>query len=382
MKTNARELLRRELQRPSWRGELIALSGVTDCYQPLEASYSLTRRSLEVCLEFRQPVILITKGALVRRDAQDAFVAESGDVAGPPAAESRTRLDQAIEASPNDAELRELRARWLLGLGFFVVFVLVWAGFTLGGLVSPTFLASPVTMAQEAWLLFTEYGFHKDIGMTVWRVLGGFVLAAVIAVPLGIAMGAYKGVEAFFEPFVSFCRYLPASAFIPLLILWAGIGDTIRVSLAADPVEEIRVGHDLLKSLGLRQRGVTIIACPSCARQGFNVIKTVEALEERLAHIATPMSLSIIGCVVNGPGEATMTDLGFTGGGKDAGMMYVSGKPDHKVTNAEMVDRIVAQVEARAAVLRAAKEAAAKAATATPAKAPITPARPAAVTKT
>ncbi|MDD0814384.1 ABC transporter permease [Curvibacter sp. HBC28] len=121
------------------------------------------------------------------------------------------------------------RARWALGLGFFVLFVAVWSGFTLGGFVSPTFLASPVTMAQEAWLLFTEYGFHKDIGMTVWRVLGGFVLASVLAVPLGIAMGAYKGVEAFFEPFVSFCRYLPASAFIPLLILWAGIGELQKV---------------------------------------------------------------------------------------------------------------------------------------------------------
>jgi (E)-4-hydroxy-3-methylbut-2-enyl-diphosphate synthase len=145
-------------------------------------------------------------------------------------------------------------------------------------------------------------------------------------------------------------------------LLWAGIGDTIRVSLSAEPVEEIRAGYEILKSLGLRTRGVNIISCPSCARQGFDVIRTVEALEKRLAHIQEPISLSIIGCVVNGPGEATMTDLGFTGGGKDAGMMYVSGKPDHKVTNAEMVDKIVAQVEARAAILRAAKEAAAQAA--------------------
>jgi (E)-4-hydroxy-3-methylbut-2-enyl-diphosphate synthase len=135
-------------------------------------------------------------------------------------------------------------------------------------------------------------------------------------------------------------------------LLWAGIGDTIRVSLAADPVEEIKVGNDLLKSLGLRQRGVTIIACPSCARQGFNVIETVEILEKRLAHIAEPITLSIIGCVVNGPGEALMTDLGFTGGGKGAGMMYVAGKQDHKVENADMVEHIVAQVEARAAQLR------------------------------
>ncbi len=138
-------------------------------------------------------------------------------------------------------------------------------------------------------------------------------------------------------------------------LLWAGVGDTIRVSLAADPVEEIKVGFDMLKSLGLRHRGVNIIACPSCARQGFNVIKTVETLEERLAHVATPLSLSIIGCVVNGPGEALMTDLGFTGGGKGAGMIYVSGKPDHKMDNEAMVDHIVELVEARAAEIEAQK---------------------------
>ena len=140
-------------------------------------------------------------------------------------------------------------------------------------------------------------------------------------------------------------------------LLWAGIGDTIRVSLSAEPVEEIRVGFEILKSLGLRTRGVNIIACPSCARQGFDVIRTVETLEKRLAHVHEPVSLSIIGCVVNGPGEATLTDLGFTGGGKDAGMMYVSGRPDHKVSNEDMIERIVAAVEARAASLRAAREA-------------------------
>jgi (E)-4-hydroxy-3-methylbut-2-enyl-diphosphate synthase len=139
-------------------------------------------------------------------------------------------------------------------------------------------------------------------------------------------------------------------------LLWAGIGDTIRVSLSAEPEEEIRVGFDILKSLGLRTRGVNIISCPSCARQGFDVIRTVEALEKRLAHISEPISLSIIGCVVNGPGEAAMTDLGFTGGGKDAGMMYVSGRPDHKLSNADMIEKIVAQVEARAAAMRAARE--------------------------
>ncbi|MBI1233971.1 MAG: flavodoxin-dependent (E)-4-hydroxy-3-methylbut-2-enyl-diphosphate synthase [Alphaproteobacteria bacterium] len=141
-------------------------------------------------------------------------------------------------------------------------------------------------------------------------------------------------------------------------LLWAGIGDTIRVSLSADPVEEIKVGFDILKSLGLRTRGVNIIACPSCARQGFDVIKTVETLEERLAHISEPISLSIIGCVVNGPGEAMFTDLGFTGGGKGSGKMYVSGKPDHNVSNEEMVDHIVELVERRAEQMRAAKEAA------------------------
>lgn len=131
-------------------------------------------------------------------------------------------------------------------------------------------------------------------------------------------------------------------------LLWAGIGDTLRVSLAADPVEEIKVGFDILKSLGLRHRGVNIIACPSCARQGFNVIDTVAKLEERLAHIAKPMSLSIIGCVVNGPGEALYTDIGFTGGGAGAGMVYMGGKPDHKLSNDQMIDHIVELVEAHA----------------------------------
>jgi len=138
-------------------------------------------------------------------------------------------------------------------------------------------------------------------------------------------------------------------------MLWAGIGDTIRVSLAADPVEEIKVGFDILKSLGLRHRGVNIIACPSCARQGFNVIETVGVLEERLAHITTPMSLSIIGCVVNGPGEALYTDVGFTGGGKGAGMVYLNGKIAHKQDNGGMIEEIVAQVEAKAAELDAAR---------------------------
>ena len=145
-------------------------------------------------------------------------------------------------------------------------------------------------------------------------------------------------------------------------LLWAGIGDTIRVSLSADPVEEVKVGYEMLKSLGLRTRGVNIIACPSCARQGFDVISTVETLEKRLAHISEPISLSIIGCVVNGPGEAAMTDLGFTGGGAESGMMYAAGKPDRKVGNAAMVEEIVQAVEEKARMLRQAREAASVAA--------------------
>ncbi|TMH65991.1 MAG: ABC transporter permease [Betaproteobacteria bacterium] len=112
-----------------------------------------------------------------------------------------------------------------LGLAFFVLFVAAWSLATFGGFVSKTFLADPITMVKEGYALFAQHGFAKDVGITIWRVVGGFVLAAALAVPLGIAMGAYKPIEAFFEPFVSFARYLPASAFIPLLILWAGIGE-------------------------------------------------------------------------------------------------------------------------------------------------------------
>lgn len=120
-------------------------------------------------------------------------------------------------------------ARVLLGILFFVLFFAAWAVATLGGFVSPTFLADPITMAHEGYLLISRHGFLYDIGITIWRVVGGFVLAAAVAVPLGILMGAYKPIEAFFEPFVSFARYLPASAFIPLLILWAGIGEAQKL---------------------------------------------------------------------------------------------------------------------------------------------------------
>ena len=139
-------------------------------------------------------------------------------------------------------------------------------------------------------------------------------------------------------------------------LLWAGIGDTIRVSLSAEPVEEIRAGFDILKSLGLRHRGVSIISCPSCARQGYNVIETVGLLESRLKHISTPMTLSIIGCVVNGPGEARETDLGFTGGGAggSAGMIYLNGKPAYKLENTKLVDHVVELCEKKAAEIEAA----------------------------
>jgi len=129
--------------------------------------------------------------------------------------------------------LREISPgrRNALGLAFFVLFFVVWGIATLGGFVPKTFLADPIAMVRSGWVLLTEQGFARDIGFTIWRVLGGFVLAAILAVPLGVAMGAYKPVEAFFEPFVSFARYLPASAFIPLLILWAGIGEAQKLAL-------------------------------------------------------------------------------------------------------------------------------------------------------
>jgi (E)-4-hydroxy-3-methylbut-2-enyl-diphosphate synthase len=144
-------------------------------------------------------------------------------------------------------------------------------------------------------------------------------------------------------------------------LLWAGIGDTIRVSLSADPVEEIKVGFDMLKSLGLRHRGVNIISCPSCARQQYEVIKTVERLEHRIAHISTPMTVSVIGCVVNGPGEARETDIGFTGGGNGTHQVYIAGVPHHRLKDADIVDHLVDLIEKKAAEIEAAKAAAAAA---------------------
>ena len=142
------------------------------------------------------------------------------------------------------------------------------------------------------------------------------------------------------------------------MLLWAGVGDTIRVSLSADPVEEVKVGYHMLKSLGIRARGVRVVSCPSCARQGFDVVKTVETLETRLAHITTPLSLSVLGCVVNGPGEARETDIGLTGGGNGRHMVFLSGVTDHVIESEKMVDHIVMLVEKKAAELEAAKAAA------------------------
>ena len=136
-------------------------------------------------------------------------------------------------------------------------------------------------------------------------------------------------------------------------LLWAGIGDTIRVSLSAEPEQEVRVGFEILKALGLRTRGVRVVSCPSCARQGFDVIRTVQALEERLSHIKTPLSLSVLGCVVNGPGEARETDIGITGGGAGKHMVYLSGVTDHHVADVDMLDHIVELVEAKAAEIEA-----------------------------
>ena len=128
-------------------------------------------------------------------------------------------------------------------------------------------------------------------------------------------------------------------------MLLEGIGDTLRVSLSDDPIKEIKVGNEILKSLNLRSRGVKIISCPSCARQGFDVIETVKKLEERLSHIKTPITLSIIGCVVNGPGEASQTEIGITGGGKNSNMLYLNGIQNKKIRNEEIISQVVSLVE-------------------------------------
>jgi (E)-4-hydroxy-3-methylbut-2-enyl-diphosphate synthase len=149
-------------------------------------------------------------------------------------------------------------------------------------------------------------------------------------------------------------------------LLWSGIGDTIRVSLSADPAEEVRVGFEMLKSLGLRHRGVSVISCPSCARQQFDVINTVRLIEERLEHINEPITVSIIGCVVNGPGEARETDIGLTGGGKDTHQIYLSGVTDHRLKDGDIVEHVVELVEQRAAEIAANRLAGADSAIANP----------------
>ena len=179
--------------------------------------------------------------------------------------------------------------RVALGVSFFILFFAVWAVFTLGGYVSKTFLADPITMVKSGYDLLVNQGFAKDIGMTVWRVLGGFALAAVLAIPLGVAMGAYKPVEAFFEPFVSFARYLPASAFIPLLILWAGIGEAQKLAVIFIGsffqlvlMMAVSVGNtrrDLVEAaytLGAGDRGiVTRVLVPSAAPEIAETLRMV-----------------------------------------------------------------------------------------------------------
>ena len=136
------------------------------------------------------------------------------------------------------------------------------------------------------------------------------------------------------------------------VLLMEGIGDTIRVSLSENPVQEVKIGYEILKSLNLRHRGVNIISCPSCARQAFPVIDTVKILEKKLSHIKESITISVIGCVVNGPGEAAQTDLGLTGGGHGNHMMYLSGLPHHKIASNEIIDKVISLVEEKSKEFR------------------------------
>ena len=180
-------------------------------------------------------------------------------------------------------------ARIALGVAFFVVFVAAWSVATFGGYVQKTFLADPLTMLRSGWTLLTQMGFAADIGMTVWRVLGGFVIAALLALPLGVLMGAYKPIEAFFEPFISFARYLPASAFIPLLILWAGIGESQKLAVIFIGsffnlvlMIAVAVGNtrrDLVEAaytLGVRDRGlIRRVLIPGAAPEIAEILRMV-----------------------------------------------------------------------------------------------------------
>src|SRR6187551_1492805 len=188
---------------------------------------------------------------------------------------------------PLDPVTSKQRAAY--GFAFFVLFVALWAWATFGGYVSKTFLANPITMLNDGWDLLTKQGFARDIGMTIWRVIGGFVLATLVAVPIGILMGAYKPIEAFLEPFVSFARYLPASAFIPLLILWAGIGElqkllVIFIGSVFQIILMIAVNvgstrRDLVEAaytLGANDRGIIRrVLLPSSAPEIFEILRLV-----------------------------------------------------------------------------------------------------------